>query len=215
MLIDLDELAALDRALPLFGHNRAAVFGFRDEDHGDGGDLRIWVRAKLKGVGIAAEGKLRVLCYPRLFGYVFNPLSVWFCHDAGGALAAIIYEVHNTYGGRHAYVLPVQGDADVIQQAAAKAFHVSPFLSMDCTYDFRIRPPADSVTIAIAETEHGAPILTAIFKGRRRALTGRKLLGLLLRYPLMTLKIITMIHFEAVRLMLKGVPRHAHDGAAT
>jgi DUF1365 family protein len=210
MLLDLDELAALDRGLRLFAWNRSGLFSFHDRDHGDGHDLRTWLDAKLALAGITADGPRRVLCYPRIFGYVFNPLSVWFCHAGDGALKAIVYEVHNTYDERHTYVLPVGDDQRLVRHGCAKGFYVSPFLSRDCAYQFRIRPPGKDVAIAIHEEEAGAPVLNASFAGTRRALSDGALLALLLTYPLMTLKVVAAIHYEAVRLMLKGVRRHPH-----
>ena len=210
MLLELDELAALDRDLKLFSYNRWGLFSFQDRDHGDGRPLHAWLDDLLAQTGILAKGARRVLCYPRILGYVFNPLSVWFCHDRHGALKAIVYEVHNTYDERHAYVLPVGEASKLVRHGCAKAFYVSPFLSQGCRYQFRIRPPADEVTIAIHEEEAGAAILNASFAGRRRALTDGALAKMLLRYPLMTLKVVFAIHFEAVRLMLKGVRRHPH-----
>jgi hypothetical protein len=156
-----------------------------------------------------------VLCYPRLFGYVFNPISTWFCYTKDERLAAIIYEVHNTYDERHSYVLRAGNDESIIRQQAPKAFYVSPFLSMDCAYNFKIRPPGDDVLLAINEEETGRPILTATFQGKRKPLTDGALAGMLLRHPLMTLKVIVAIHYEAVRLMWKGVARHAHGAAGS
>ena len=210
MLIDLDELPALDRGLLLFSWNRRGLFSFQDRDHGDGRALTVWLDGLLAGAGIEAGGARRVLCYPRIFGYVFNPISTWFCHDAAGALKAIIYEVHNTYDERHAYVLPVAGESKIVRHGCAKNFYVSPFLSGDCRYQFRIRPPGSQVAVAIHEAEAGAPILNASFAGTRRPLTDRALARMLLRYPIMTLKVVAAIHFEAVRLMLKGIKRHPH-----
>ncbi|HEY4939930.1 MAG TPA: DUF1365 domain-containing protein [Rhizomicrobium sp.] len=214
LLLDLDELEGLSRRLNLFAWNRAGVVSFHDRDHGDGTNLRGWLDARLAAQGIVADGPRRVLCYPRLFGYVFNPISTWFCYAADERLAAIVYEVHNTYNERHAYVLRVGNDQSLIRQHAPKAFYVSPFLSMDCAYDFKIRPPGDEVLIAIAEEEAGRPILTATFSGKRKPLTDGALAIMLLRHPLMTVKVVAAIHFEAVRLMWKGVARHAH-GAPT
>jgi hypothetical protein len=210
MLLELDELPALDRRLWLFKYNRRGLFSFHDKDHGSGPDLRAWLDGLLAQAGIPTDGARRVLCYPRILGYVFNPLSVWFCDDRHGALKAIVYEVHNTYEERHAYVLPVGEDSKLVRHGCPKAFYVSPFLSRDCRYNFRIRPPGDDVAIAIHEEEAGAPILNASFAGTRRALTDGALAKMLLRYPLMTLKVMLAIHFEAVRLMLKGVRRHPH-----
>jgi DUF1365 family protein len=213
LLLDLDEIDALAARSHLFKRNRGGILSFHDKDHGDGGELRAWAHAHLACHGIAAGGAIRVLCYPRLFGYVFNPLSVWFCHGRDGALAATIYEVHNTFGERHAYVLPAQGAGEFEQQECGKAFYVSPFLSMDCRYQFRIRPPGERVLIAIEECEEGAPVLNAVFAGKRRPLTDAQLALALLRHPLMTLKVTAAIRFEALRLWLKRVPRHAHLGA--
>ena len=213
LLIDLDELPGLDRSLRLFSWNRRAVFSFHDKDHGDGRDLRAWLDDLLRHAGIAADGPRRVLCYPRIFGYVFNPLSVWFCHDGDETLRAIVYEVHNTFGERHAYVLPVSVAAGCVHQVVEKDFFVSPFLSMNCVYRFRIVPPNDDVAIVIREEEAGAPVLDASFAGKRKRLTDRTLLGALLRYPLMTLKVMAAIHLEAVHLMRKGVARHPHTAA--
>jgi hypothetical protein len=214
MLLELDELAGLDRRLKLFACNRWGIFSFQDRDHGDGHDLRLWLDGLLAEKGVTAGGGRRVLCYPRILGYVFNPLSVWYCDDEQGRLKAIIYEVHNTYEERHAYVLPVEDPADSIRQRCSKAFYVSPFLSRDCRYDFRIRPPDQHVAILIHEEEAGLPILDARFSGKRRVLNDRTLMRMLLCYPLMTLKVIAAIHFEAVRLMLKGVRRHSHQPKA-
>jgi DUF1365 family protein len=215
LLLDLDELAALDRSLRLFKYNRGGLFSFQDRDHGpieagQSRDLRRWLDSLLADAGIVAKGARRVLCYPRILGYVFNPLSVWFCHDEQGALKAIVYEVHNTYEERHAYVLPVGEETRLVRHACPKNFYVSPFLSRDCRYQFRIRPPGDDIAVAIHEEEAGRPILNASFAGERRPLTDGTLLKMLLAYPLMTLKVITAIHYEAVRLMLKGVRRHPH-----
>jgi len=213
MLLELDELPTL--GLKLFQYNRAGLFSFQDKDHGDGRDLQAWLDGLLAQKGIVAKGSRRVLCYPRIMGYVFNPLSVWFCDDAQGRLAAIIYEVHNTYEERHAYVLPVGADTALVQHGCTKDFYVSPFLSRDCSYAFRIRPPGEDVAIVVHEEEAGAPILDAGFAGRRRALSDGALARMLLVYPLMTLKVVAAIHFEAVRLMLKGMRRYPHAPKAT
>ena len=210
MLIDLDELSRLDRALTFFKWNRRGLFSFHDCDHGDGRPLKDWIDSLLDAGGFAADGPRRVLCYPRIFGYVFNPLSVWFCHDAADKLKAVIYEVHNTYNERHAYVFGADGEK-LVRHNCAKKFYVSPFLSPDCHYHFRVHPPDGKVGIAIHEEESGMAILNASFAGRRHDLNDRALLRMLLSYPLMTLKVFAAIHFEAVRLMLKGVQRHQHS----
>ena len=227
MLIDLDELAALDKGLSLFGWNRWRLFSFHDRDHGPvtrdkkNRPLKDWLNGLLAEAGIAANGARRVLCYPRILGYVFNPLSVWFCHDQDGTLKAVIYEVHNTYDERHAYILPVthpdpaRDQPQMVRHGCAKNFYVSPFLGNACRYQFRIHPPTDNVAVAIREEENGRAILNASFAGERRTFTDRNLIAMLLRYPLMTVKVVAAIHFEAVRLMLKGIKRHPHAPKAT
>ena len=206
LLLDLDEIADLGARLRLFGHNRPAVFSFHDADHGTGeGRLGDWVRAQLAAADIElATPKISVLCYPRIFGYVFNPLTVYFCRD-GDALRAILYEVHNTFGERRTYVIRVTGDAGVIEQRCQKELYVSPFVPMECVYRFRITPPGERVQIGIDELDGKGLLLKASFAGTRRPLDDRALLRALFAYPLMTLKVTAAIHWEALRLWTKGV----------
>jgi DUF1365 family protein len=206
-LFDLDELPGLGRRLHLFGHNRAAPFSFHDRDHGDGsGDLRGWVERQLAGAGVAGPwGSVQILCMPRVLGYVFNPLSVYFCRDRSGALVAIIYEVNNTFGDRHAYVLPTAAGEMVVRQHCEKAFYVSPFMPMELRYDFRIRPPESTVVVAVSAGDAEGAILDACFVGRRRPLTDPALMAALAAYPAMTLTVIVAIHWEALKLWLGGL----------
>ena len=214
LLLDLDELEALAARSRLFARNARAIVSFHDDDHGDGRPLREWATAKLAEADLEADGPIRVLCYPRLWGYVFNPLSVWFCYRKDETLAATIYEIHNTFGERHAYVLPALTNGCTLQQQCTKDFYVSPFLSLNCQYRFHIRPPAERVLIAIHETEAGSPVLNATFSGTRQPLNEKTLALALARNPLMTLKVVVAIHFEALRLWLKRVPHHAHIAAS-
>lgn len=213
-LFDLDDLPELDRHLRLFGHNRRALFSFHDADHGSGeGPLRPWAEEKMRAAGLTPDGgPIRVLCYPRILGFVFNPLSVFFCHDRAGALVAMLYEVNNTHGERHVYVIPASGDQD-IDQSCSKDFFVSPFMAMDCRYRFRIEPPGERVVIAIAETDAAGLLLTARFAGNRVPLDDAGLARMFVAYPLMTLKVVAGIHWEALKLWLKGIPVFAHGKA--
>lgn len=223
LLIDLDRLDAANRQSLLFGVNRAALYGFNEADHGgrDGSPLRAFAqqRASEHGIDLTA-GRVLLLCYPRLLGYTFNPLSVYFCYRADGGLALVIYEVRNTLGDIHAYALAVNPD-DVseagIRQTQDKLFYVSPFVEMATRYHFRIFPPGDRVRLRILETDGEGPLLAATFNGRRRRLSTAELLRSFFTLPLVTLKIIVAIHWEAMRLRLKGArlvprPSSAIDG---
>src|SRR3984893_9601173 len=211
LLVDLDRLDAADRQSRLFGVNRAALYSFNEADHGerDGSALRIYAQrcAAERGIDLTG-GRVVLLCYPRLLGYAFNPLSAYFCYRADGQLALIIYEVRNTFGDIHPYVLPVKtgefSDAGVRQQQD-KLFYVSPFVEMAMRYYFRVTPPGEQVKLRILETDRDGPLLAASFNGRRRALTTAALLRSFFSLPLVTLKIVAAIHWQALRLWLKGV----------
>jgi uncharacterized protein len=216
LLIDLDRLEEADRRSPLFGINRAALYSFHEADHGerDGSSLRAYVRQRAAEQGIdLTGGKVLLLCYPRLLGYTFNPLSVYFCYSADGRLALMVYEVRNTFGDIHGYSLPVRPgelSAAGLKQAQDKLFYVSPFVEMAMRYHFRLTLPGEQVRLRILETDREGPLLAATFSGRRAALTTSALLRSFVALPLVTLKIMAAIHWEALRLWLKGarlVPR--------
>jgi DUF1365 family protein len=214
LLIDLDELPMLSQRLRLFSHNRANLFSLHDRDHADGSDtpLRLQAERLLADAGIdLGGGRMAVLCMPRTLGYDFNPLSIYFCRDVGGRLAALICQVHNTFGERHSYVMRVAGD--VARQECGKTFYVSPFLHMDMTYEFRVASPDDHVSVGIVgRSSTGAPIISAVLSGERQALTDRALLRIAASMPAIGLKVMAAIHWQALRLYLKGmrvVPRPA------
>jgi DUF1365 family protein len=193
------------------------VIGFRDDDHGcgDGTPLRAWIDAGLHRAGIDAAGPVRLLCYPRVFGYAFNPLSVYFCYRRQGDVAAVLYEVNNTFGERHSYLIaaPPLRSGEALRQSCDKVFYVSPFLPMQARYHFRITPPEDKVSVTISERDAQGPLLYAAFTGRRVAISDAAMLRLLIRYPLMTLKVIAGVYWEALRLWQKGVPTVARPAA--
>ncbi len=209
VLFDLDELAQLGRRLRLFSHNRWNMFSFRDRDHGprDGTPLRPWIEEQAAAAGIdLAGGSIRALCYPRMFGYVFNPLTVYFCADPAGALRCLLYEVSNTFGDKHTYVIPVTEAADrVVTQSCDKQFYVSPFLPVGGRYHFKVTPPNDRVAVVIHHDEGDDRMLNAWFSGTKAPLTDYRLARLLATHPLMTAKVIAGIHWEALRLWRKGV----------
>ena len=218
LLIDLDELPDLDRHFAFFAYNSRGPLAFYDRDHGPttGESLRPWVEAKLREAGLLADGgPIHLLCYPRVFGYVFNPLSIFFCYRRDGSLTAILYEVCNTFRERHTYVLPVSDpSASVIRQGCAKALYVSPFIDMQTDYSFRIVPPGEAVNIVIRQTDAEGLLLAAAFRGEGVAFADSTIVRCLAAYPLMTLKVIAAIHWEALKLWCKGLRVFPHKAAA-
>ena len=216
--LDLDELDHLGRTVAPFSVNRWNLWSFFDRDHVDGrpGATSEKVRRLLAHHGIALDGgTIALLTQCRVLGYVFNPISLYYCHDAGGALAAVVAEVANTFGERHLYLLDGRRAAAggaTARFRCAKQMYVSPFLAMDCTYDFALAPVGDRLSVVIAQHEGGRRVLDARLRGRRRPLTTRTVMDALLRYPFVTLKTITAIHVEAARLYLKGIPFLRHPG---
>ena len=209
-ILDLDEIDALAERLRLFSRNRFNVFSFFDRDHGDGSDepLKAQVGRQLKAAGIDADdGSVRLLCMPRVFGYVFNPISIYFCHRRDGGLAALLYEVTNTFGQRHSYLIPAgeTSESGIVEQHCRKGLYVSPFLGMDMDYRFRIAPPDDRLLVHITGRDARGPLIVAAFSGARRPLGDMELARALFAYPLLTLKVIAGIHWEALLLWIKGV----------
>lgn len=219
LLLDLDEMPSLASRLRLFSYNRFNLFALHDADHGDGSltPLRTQAERCLTQAGIdTSGGPIRLFCMPRTLGYSFNPLSIYFCHRPDGELAAIIYQVHNTFGERHAYVAPVEADAGNIRHDCGKAFYVSPFMTMEMAYRFRLTEPAARFALGISASEHGEATLSACLSASRAELSDRTLLQNFLAIPLVTAKVIVTIHWEALRLWLKGMrPRHRPQPAAS
>lgn len=220
LLLDLDELPDLHRRLRWFSLERFNLFSFHARDHGDGSDtpLRQQIEHQLDRAQLPAGGRIELLCTPRMLGHQFNPLSVYYCHRPDGSgLQALIYEVHNTFGERHSYVIPMSEPAaagETIVQQCDKSFHVSPFLGMDMRYEFRVQPPHEGrLSISINASDPAGSMLVAHYAAKRQPLTNAALLGLCLRHPLIGLKVVAAIHWEALRIWLKKAPLYRHRSA--
>lgn len=208
ILVDVDRLDGAFAGLRLIRIGRLGPFSFDARDHGarDGTALRGWVEARLAQAGIAASAaRIRLLTFPRVLGFVFNPLSIFFVHDADEGLEAVIYEVNNTFGQTHAYVVPAGGGREE-HQAADKAFHVSPFFRVEGGYRFRLSAPGTRFKLVIVKEIGGLPDFVASLTARRLPLTDGHLLRLSFAMPLMTLGVVAAIHWEALRLWIKGAP---------
>ncbi|GHC96082.1 DUF1365 domain-containing protein [Pseudorhodoferax aquiterrae] len=217
LLLDLDELPALAARLRLFSLDRFNLFSFHGADHGAGEPAgpRAHVERQLRAAGLAPGGAIRLLAMPRILGYAFNPLAVYFCHAPGGALQAILYEVNNTFGERHSYLIPVDAaqDAQCVAQACAKRMHVSPFLPLDMHYRFRVRPPGERLGIGVQTHDAEGAVLLAQLDAQRRPLSDGSLLRAFCTHPLLTLKVIAGIHWEALQLWAKGARLHPRPPA--
>ena len=209
LLLDIDRLG--DLGLRLLSVNRFNLLSFHEADHGprDGSPLRPWADALLARWGIDLEGgRIRLLCFPRLLGYVFNPLSLWYCTHRDGSLLAVICEVSNTFGEHHSYLLH-EGGAPMewpARGSARKCFHVSPLMGMDARYDFRLGQPAERLDVLIRQYTGEGLALVASQTGKGRPLDDRACLRALARTPLMTFKVMAAIHWQALRIWLKGAP---------
>ncbi|MDE0780818.1 MAG: DUF1365 family protein [Alphaproteobacteria bacterium] len=214
LLLDLDNLPNLGRKLRLFGYNRSGLFSFHERDHGprNGSSLRAWVDTQLDKAGIAIPGgRVTLLCLPRIFGYVFNPISIFYCFDDAGQLKATLYEVSNTFRESHTYLLPVENGTDtIVHHSFDKELYVSPFIPMACRYEVALRKPDARASIAIREYDAEGALLVATFHGARTCLNDAFLLSTIVRFPLLTMKVMVGIHWDALRIWLKGMPILPH-----
>ena len=210
LLLDLDELPSLGRRLRFFSHNRFNLFSVCDRDHGprDGTSLRPWAERYLLSHGIDLQGgRIRLLCLPRLLGYVFNPLSLWYCEHRDGSLRAVICEVRNTFGGMHHYLLaaPDRGPMDWnAEHRVHKVFHVSPFIAPDMEYRFHLQEPGVWLRFHIDETHDGRRMFDASLSALQAPLTDGRMLLSSLHVPLLPLKVVAAIHWQALKLWLRG-----------
>tara|TARA_Y100001970_G_scaffold293443_1_gene440244 strand:- start:2443 stop:3198 length:756 start_codon:yes stop_codon:yes gene_type:complete len=205
LFIDLDEIDKLKNDIPIFSINKFNIFSFYNEDHGDrdGKPLKNWVLDNLKKLNIKQNvNKIRLLCYPRIFGYVFNPLSIFYCYE-NDKLKAIFYEVKNTFNEQHTYVFKAK-NSKKIEQKCKKKFYVSPFMNMNTFYNFKLLKPSKKLFVSIKQSDQKGSILSAVQKGVRKKLDLKQLIINFFKYPFMTIKIITAIHFEALLLWKKG-----------
>ena len=214
LLADLDELPHLARRLRWFSLDRFNVFSFHRKDHGprDGSPLRPWIDARLAEAGIDLDGgPVRLMAYPRLWGYAFNPLTVWFCYHRDRSLMAVDYEVSNTFGQHHHYLIRVPDghrSGQALHQSCHKDFHVSPFLPVEGGYDFRVTEPGEKQATVIRQHVEAGEILVASQVGQRVPLTDRNLLRAVAAHPLMTFKVIGAIHWQALKLWRRGATVH-------
>ena len=207
LLIDLSDLNNLGKDITFFSYNHFNLISFFDKDHGerDGSSLIEWVKKNLDENDINSKDiRIKLLCYPRILGYVFNPLSVFFVYDNNKNLISILYEVKNTFGEQHTYIFKIEND-HLLQHNCSKKFHVSPFIEMKCNYFFRILKPSEKISVVIDQYQLDEKILFASQDGKRVDFNSKELLKSYIKHPLMTFKIISAIHFEAFKLWLKGI----------
>lgn len=210
LLIDLDRFEDAGTLSSVFSVNKANLVSFHERDHGpkDGSSLRVHIDQLLSDGGIEKPARVFLWCNPRILGYTFNPLSIYFCENEHGETTALVYQVHNTFGQSHNYVAkvdPAQNADASIRNSADKRFYVSPFLEMDMRYDFRILPPDENLRIRILEHDHEGPILSASFSGERKPLNSRSLIFGALKTFGLAWKVTAGIHFEALLLWIKGI----------
>ena len=217
LALDLAELDLVSRALRLLGRNRANVLSFRDSDHWlpPADDLQASVNEHLRGEGIdAADWRITLIATPRVLGYQFNPASFYLCRDEDDQLRIVVVEVHNTHGERRLYTLRPESEQGAFVRSFDKDFYVSPFIDMDARYTFRIIDDDERIRIAITETEHSEPLLTATMVAERGPLNDRALVRTMLRIPLATQKTIVAIHLHAFRMWRRGLRFHRHSEVA-
>lgn len=207
LLIDLNELEEINKYIKFFSYNKFNIISFYDKDHGDrdGSSIKLWVKKNLRNIGIMTEDiSIKLLCYPRIFGYVFNPLSTYFIYNNNSELISIFYEVKNTFGEQHTYIFKAQ-DEKTVQNKCKKKFYVSPFIEMDCEYHFKTLNPREQLSVVINQNDKDGKLLFASQDGISKDFNNKNLILSYLTHPLMTFKIIGAIHYEAFKLWAKRI----------
>jgi len=207
-LIDLSEIQDIEKKIYFFSYNNFNILSFYNIDHGprDGTSLTKWVKKTLSKSKINIDGgKIKLFCFPRFFGYVFNPLSVFYCYDKNLVLKAVLYEVKNTYNEQHTYVFRSKTSSNIILHKCNKKFYVSPFIAMKTFYKFRLSKPKNNINIVIKQTDLKGTLLIARQAGKKIKLNSKNLLYQFLKHPFMSFKVIVAIHFEAFCLWTKGI----------
>ena len=208
IFLDLDEINELEKEISFFSYNKFNILSFFDKDHGnrDGSSIKDWIIQVLQKKNISTKNiKIKILCYPRIFGYVFNPLSIFFIYDTDSNPIAILYEVKNTFGEQHTYVFKINIKDQHISNNCKKKFYVSPFMDLESKYFFKVLIPNERLLVIIDQRDKEGKLLFASQDGERVKISSKNLLISYLKHPLMTLKIISAIHYEALKLWIKGV----------
>ena len=210
--LDLDEIDSLDNSLRTFSRNRWNLFSFFDRDHLDVGQTSVkenllqWIREQ--GMDTGTISRVRLLTFPRVLGYIFNPVCFYFCFDNADAPVCAVAEVTNTFRELKPYLLRERGEDGRFHLVTPKHFYVSPFSALDLCFDFKLRVPADRLEIHIDDREGERPILLSTLTGERRPLTDARLLWFMVKYPFLTMRVIFLIHWHALLLWFKRVPVH-------
>jgi len=217
LLLDLDRLDEANAASRLLGIERPRPLSFQAKDHGDGAspNLASWVRQHLASQGVEDEAwRIELLTLPRMFGYVFNPITVYFIYGRDGALHHILYQVTNTFSERHFYLSPADPTAPIINQTSEKRLYVSPFFDVEGAYRFKVQPPCETVALTIRyDLANGDKALTASLTGIRKPVTTWRSALLLAQFPFMTLGVVAGIHWQALKLWLKGAKYRSRTAA--
>lgn len=221
LAVDLAELPAVAQRLRFFSHNRRNAYEFRDSDHlvagADAPDLRsqlsLWLGQQ--NVVLPPDARVLLVTLPRVFGYLFAPVSFYFCHRADGTPLCAVAEVQNTFGELKPYLIPVHPTSpgstgpESFRVVVPKEYYVSPFSDLELNFDFQLRTPGEQLVITVNDVTADQTVLISTLTGKRRPLTDRELARLTLKYPLVTLRVITLIHWQALNLWWKRVPWHA------